>query len=181
MPKSIIDSEYEYDEKTWVVSVVNSGGNLGGHAMIIVEGLDSSPSFHAKPFIGQYDMKATPVEMESSLNTKGRITDIRCFEGEKAGREYKDKAGKKYPSRSCYLSPLNCKAMIQDIKAEQKVCESAREGKNDYPLYQYLGANSFFTDTGMGHNCQSWCSAKLAIAGYDDGHKKKPPSSCVIA
>jgi hypothetical protein len=172
MRSSRVKENYEFNTEIWVVSVLNTGSKLGGHAMIVVEGIQrNSHSLYDQLFIGQYDIRATLDEFQdSSLNSKGKITEIKCHEGFEYKREYK-----MYTSKCHYVTPLKAKEMIASIKEDQAVCERASHGKGDYPSFQYLGTNHLLSETNMGDNCASWCLKKLAIAGIGDGSGKSKP------
>ena len=104
---SRISPSFDYDEQTWVVSIINTEtwDITGGHSAIVVEGLeDNSLSIYEKKvFIGQYDIGAS-AEVQSCINTEGIIHNIRCYENEKNTRNYEEL---KFPARSyCVLGTM---------------------------------------------------------------------------
>lgn len=179
--KSKVKSNYEFDEETWVVSVVNTGDKLPGHAIIVVEGIKLLDERGAKSaFITQYDIQAAlfPNEMQDSvLNKKGYIKEIRIFE---TSRDYK-----LYQSKSHYALPEKVKDMIASIEADKIICERASKNEPNYefPSYQLYG-EGFFGSKGKGDNCAGWCDKKLALAGIGNGTGKPKPkvvaSRCII-
>lgn len=197
MRKSKINSKFEYNEIKWVVSVLNTTGSLiGGHAAIVVEGVEEdSFSLNKKLFIGQYDISANSEEGDL-INPQGYITKIKCFENEENKRDYEKE---QCPSQSYYVTRLAAWRMIAFIKADrartaQAMENWARKGRNlkkgehepkeslivdlngnpIEPLkYQKLGKHhplvKLFYDADKGDNCAGWCLEKLAIAGIGDG------------
>lgn len=183
MPRSTVNNKYEFNSTIWVISVLNKGSKLGGHATIVVEGLQNNPmGFHNELFVGQYDINAVPFEdQKSRLNVKGAITKICCFES----NTYTNKQPySSYPSKSYLVGYQDAKAMIASIKEDKRICEQASRNEQEYPLYQYLGKKHFLADEEEGDNCASWCVSKLAVAGVGDRSAKSKPKvvvgSCVI-
>jgi len=199
MPKSTVNAKYEYSEDIWVVSVLNTDGVTagltgGGHVMITVEGIERvSTSIHPILYFRQCDILAMTTDEEkkedkSYINTKGRITSVRCFSTQKADYDYSKPLSKSY-----YVDPLKAKAMIASILADKDICDRAAQGDVDvegnrveYPLYQRVGTNHFLSETGMGENCASWAIRHLAVAGIDKTStmskpKKVAGAGCVIS
>lgn len=173
MAKSKIDITKQFNEEVWVVSVLNTGDKLGGHAMIVVEGMQKNSGFHSQLFVGQYDILAVPTENQDAvINKKGCITDVRCFEADQCQRSYEE-----YASKSYFIDPNEAKKMIISIKKDKEICDKAKRGEGEYPLYQYVGTIHPLSDTGMGHNCASWCVEKLKEGGINlDVSFAKPKS-----
>lgn len=73
---SVIDGEKRFNEDTWVVSIVNTTKKLflGGHAAIVVEGIDENHEM----FLGQYEIFSGAEEEQSGVNEKGVIVNIEC-------------------------------------------------------------------------------------------------------
>lgn len=61
MPKSQL-SDYEFDKDNWVISIFNSGSWMGGHGMMVIEGVQNTVD--EKLFIVQCDIRAKVVERE---------------------------------------------------------------------------------------------------------------------
>jgi len=177
MPRSAVNTkkDYEFTTDRWLVTVLNTGSPFAGHAMIVVEGMESKiPNFFEQQlFVGQYDINALLEVDESStvnINRKGKITTVRCFETNQYTREYKQ-----YTSRSEYVTSVQAKAMIASIKEDRDVCESAQRGECEFPNFQLVGSNHFLSELDMGDNCASWCLKKLAVAGIGDGSGLSKP------
>lgn len=90
MPKSRINSDQEYDQKTWIISILNTTDILIGHSALVVEGLETDPtSIYPRAFLGQYDISTVDDGKDegtcagsSFLNNTGFITKIKCFENQ---------------------------------------------------------------------------------------------------
>lgn len=194
---SRITPNFEYDEKIWVVSIINTKPKdiTGGHSALIVEGLENNSLsiYDRTTFIGQYEISAA-AEEESCVNTMGIITKIKCYENEENTRNYEEL---KFPGRSYYVSRDDAKKMIQSIKEDAKRVEKGMQNrsielKNEeikspehkLPLhldgegkpvtcmpYQKLDEShpwvKLFGDTEAGRNCTGWCISKMEVAGID--------------
>jgi len=209
MPKSKVNAhcEEDYNEQYWLISIINTGDKSGGHAALVVEGMESNPpNFFLKNFIGQYDIAANAEEQQSnSLNTKGYITKIKCFEDEQNKRDYEQAH---YPARTYKVPRDKARAMIAAIKRDAEYTRLAMEnmdkekhGDVNYhrdattgeiirPFsFQYLGSThplvKFFGNADDGNNCAGWCLAKLTEeAGIEDADflpkPKKVAGQCTI-
>ncbi len=189
MPASVINDKFNVTKDEWVVSIINTGSKFGGHAAIIVEGveIDEKHPFFQKVFVNQYDIAANAEEEQgSSLNTKGYITKIKSFEYEENKRDYQEK---KFPGESKYVEPLAVKRMIDSIKKDAIRTERAMENisrktrgeplildEKNIPIepfrFQYLGKNhplvKIFGNTTEGNNCAGWCLEKFSVANIGD-------------
>jgi len=189
MGKSIINNEFEYDEQTWIVTVLNTGSKFGGHSIIVVEGLKTN-SIHnrVENFIGQYDIKFTKYAIQdSSFNTKGYVSSVDIFENTKSERHYGDHTAKSYcvdagKAQEMILSikkdqdkihQLN--AMITNGSVAQDAIDSVFIKQYGFLEYQLIGKSSVLADEGAGDNCAGWTLAKLAVAGIGDGNGKPIP------
>ncbi len=190
MPASVINNKFNVSKDEWVVSIINTGSKSGGYAAIVVEGIetDEKYSLFQQAFINQYDITAQPdPEQSGSLNIKGYINQVRCYEGAENKRDYQ---GKKFPGESKYAEPLAVKRMIDSIKKDAVHTERAMENisrkarseplildEKNIPIepfrFQYLGKNhplvKIFGNTTEGNNCASWSLEKLSIANIGDG------------
>jgi len=93
MPKSKVNPhcKEEFNEEKWLISIINTGSKSGGHAALVVEGMETDLSKPLFPsvFIGQYDIAANAEEkQDSSINTKGYVTKIKVYENEACTRDY---------------------------------------------------------------------------------------------
>lgn len=205
MRKSIIDEAMSYNEEIWVVSVINTGEKLFGHAAITVEGIKIGPAYpdSLKIFINHYDIRAQEYEQnnfrifDKISNKKGYIHEITCDEEDKNKRHYKQK---KYPGHSWMVSAIEAQKMIDAIHEDQKHTKKAVENQlrildNKDPLYfdengkpigflqyQRLGNDHpfvlLFGNTTAGQNCADWCDRKLKNhLGIDNGGMSKPKVS----
>ena len=154
---SQIEPSWEIREKSWVVSLLNSGSKIGGHAVIVVEGIQNN-----RVWVGQYDITAsaviettTDIVQDSLGNTPGYIDQIRIFEGDKYGRDYSN-----FSSKSWTADPEKVAHMITKIKEMQarlpdEKIPFQKAGSKRWP---YFGGNG-------GDNCVTWAEKQLAIAG----------------
>jgi len=119
MPRaqSRVNPKEEFNEKKWLISVVNTGSRFSGHSVLVVEGFkpesDNNQFFTQEPklFIGRYDIIAMiDSEQESSINTKGYIKEVRITE-ENSYREVLTRDYTKFSSKS-YLVDFNRIAKI---------------------------------------------------------------------
>lgn len=188
--KSRFNPEIEFNEKQWIISVINTGngtiGKLTGHSAIIVEGVESkAPSFHSKLFVGFYDIRAALYDEPSSsidINPKGYISSITTDEQDdyRAGLDYS-----KFQAVSAAVDVVKAKAMIASIKDDYLITDNANKGIGKHLPYQFVGMDAIFSNADAGHNCASWCADKLEIAGIGNGSGKKPEmlagGSCVLS
>jgi hypothetical protein len=84
---SAISSGYRYNEQMWVVSILNTGARLGGHSVLVVEGIRGNDVF-----LGSYDILARALPDQNgaglfssfeNINRKGYISQVRVFENTK--------------------------------------------------------------------------------------------------
>jgi len=164
MPVSKINPTLIFEQTSWFVSVLNTGDKLGGHSMLVIEGVEKLPdSIYSSLFIGQYDIKAEIYkDDEAVINSKGYISEVRCFETNKYTRDYSQ-----YPSKTYPIDPESARKMIDSIEEDQKVCLRAAKGEGEYRKYQLVGDKHPFSEIGMGVNCASWCIEKLEIGGIN--------------
>ena len=102
-------------------------GELYQSSQTSVEGIKkktSSDDFEL--FVGQYDIKAAPVEephfLSSVSNVKGIIHEIRIYEGNDYTRDYSKFSSKSYETRE--IDKVN--KMITKIKEEHQIIEEAK-------------------------------------------------------
>ena len=127
MPKSKVNPhcKEEFNEEKWLISIINTGSKSGGHAALVVEGMETDLSKPLFPsvFIGQYDIAANAEEkQDSSINTKGYITKIKVYENEECTRDYEKL---NYPAKSYIVSREQAKRMIIAIKQDRDRTEAA--------------------------------------------------------
>lgn len=204
MKTSKINSQFQFGEEIWCVSVINTGVKLGGHSVLVVEGLKRGVKNFPELFVGQYDIRARTFSPPKSVleNAKGLLTEVRCFEENEYKRNYSEYKGKSY-----LVTPNNVNQMIASIKADKEKVDKFMQELNkievedahnqdekltalfskeeNYLKYQQLGKHSVFTDPQEGDNCAGWCNEKLAVAGVGDGKEKPKPKissgECVIS
>lgn len=190
MPTSVIDTKFQYSEKLWVVSIINTGEKVFGHAAIVIEGIKKDPvkgGPFLKAFKNHYDIRAETELSEKGkgiierINEKGYISKVKCDEDDDNTRNYKKK---NYPAQSWISPAKNVKEMISAIHRDRLRTEKAKENQvkileGDEALhldqdgspyqfirYQRLGENhpfiKLFGDSDEGQNCAGWCSKKLS-------------------
>ncbi len=190
---SEVNESFHYNAEEWLVSVLNTGDKLGGHSIVVVEGLKkadiSSVSLqfepHLEKFVGQYEISAVSEDApSSSLNPKGYICNVKCTETKEVTRPG---GYKQFPSRSYKVDAEDASKMITSIKEDEQICLRARRGEGAYPPYQKLGTDHPFVrligNVNDGHSCASWCARKLEIAtgGKHNGAKPKiSAGQCLI-
>ena len=205
---SRINPKYIITPEKWVISVMNTGSILGGHSVMVIEGIGQYSErvglFGNGFFVNQYDIRAIVFESGSSSasNCKGIISEVRCFEGNEHTRDYS-----KFPAKSHYCDPNRAKEMIYSIHQDKQKVESfmkeihnienieTKEAQQErlaallssedkYLKYQTRGAHGILTKISDGDNCAGWCNEKLAIAGIGDGTQLPKPKiaagQCVI-
>ena len=189
MPNSNVNLKLEFNQNVWVVTLVNSvagtNGILGGHAVIVVEGINKDNRL----FQGEYDITANsfPEEQDSLQetlgNTLGVITKIRC-NPLPAHRQLTDAPTAAFhrdyatlPIKSWYVSPKLALDMITSIENDAKliddeVSSATKEGRNVQWPFKYQKAGSYRWNLwggNGGENCVTWAEKKLAIAGAGNG------------
>ena len=197
MPQSVYNKRFDFNLEKWVVTLINTkkgtGGVIGGHAKIVVEGvIREENSMNTKLFVGEYHiMEAGEGLGESCVpqalrNSQGNFG---VFFTETDKYALADEKYAEVSSRSGYALPDDVKKMILNIKNERDKIES---GEKD-AKFQYAGNKCFYSYNG-GHNCTSWAEEKLKIVGLEkellfDYIKAAPSShttsssqnSCVIS
>ncbi|OGO95711.1 MAG: hypothetical protein A3F41_03775 [Coxiella sp. RIFCSPHIGHO2_12_FULL_44_14] len=171
MPISKINPKKKFDAAVWLISIVNTGDKLTGHALLVIEGIQYSHTTHQKLFVGQYDIVAKMDKTDPSmLNKKGYIASIRIFEQGRYGRQYEH-----FPSKTYSIDPIDAKLIIRSIKEDHVLCQQAAKGEIEYPKFQLVGDKHLFSKIGMGDNCASWCMKKLKAGGITiDALMSKP-------
>jgi hypothetical protein len=167
---SCVNKGFAFDANTWAVSLLNSGSNLVGHAIILVEGIKDQALF-----VGQYDMKAKVVLEETGSiqnlmkNYQGVINQIDIHEASTYGRDYSS-----MPGRTWHGTAEKVDQMIKNIHQMRNILESSiKQGVYPYK-YQGAGSESVLPGNG-GDNCVTWAEKKLAIAGLGNGVKPLDP------
>lgn len=206
MPKSQINSDFEFNEKKWVISILNTTPRdiIQGHSAIVIEGLVKDPLSISglKPILIQYDLTSAAEENQNSINTKGYITKIRRYgtteEDKEKGTENKRNYEElKFPAKSYRVETDAAKRMIDSIESDRHRTEQAMEnwsrassgqepirGEDGEPVrplrYQKLGKHhpivELFGVNSHGDNCAGWCIEKLSVAGIGDGTDKPKPA-----
>jgi hypothetical protein len=159
---SRIKPEWNITEGSWVVSLLNTGSKIGGHAVIVVEGYQDNHLW-----VGQYDIKAiataekvADVVQNSIGNTQGYIYKIDIFEKEIYGRDYSS-----FASQSWTASPDDVRAMIQEIHQQKELLEEGKRVGNLVFPFQTAGCKRLSILGGNGaDNCVTWAEKYLAIA-----------------
>lgn len=187
MPQSKVNPTFEFNESKWVVSLINTGDKLGGHAKIIVEGITTESikktenhTFFSKDnnsnlFVAEYHiMEALEANEQFQENPKYShipqfLKNTQCkYVIRWTERDYyKEDKGKQYSqshSQSWYTPPEAVWAMIKDIKEESQRCDNREQDAE----FQYAGKWCLYSYNG-GHNCTTWAEEKLAIAGVGNG------------
>jgi hypothetical protein len=156
-------SGWEITEQASVVSLLNTGSKLTGHALIVVEMVKNNIIF-----VGQYEVKGKYVVDETmgdfvqrtTGNAQGYIAKIEVFENGEYTRDYSG-----YSHKSWYATPDNVQLMIQSIKTAKQTLEQAME-RGEFPYkYQTAGSNRWWLLGGNGgESCVTWAEKQLAIA-----------------
>lgn len=171
MPNSKLNTSLEFNEKKWVVSLVNTTygvkGLYGGHAKIIVEGItkkDPITQFGRELFIAEYHiMEANRIPSENWIPQCFRNTKCNYLVILKEENNYNDRQDVQYSevsSKSWHVTPASVRKMIENIKQEKESIENSQKEAD----FQYAGNWCFYSYKG-GHNCTTWAEEKLAIAG----------------
>lgn len=161
MLKSQIQPSWDILEQSWVVSLLNTGSKIGGHAVIVVEGIKNN-----RIWVGQYDIKAIAVIekatdlVQSSIgNIPGYINRIDIFERDSYGRDYSQ-----YSAKSWMASPEKIEIMITKIKEAKE-----RLNNEDAPFQAAGNKRSLILGGNGGHNCVTWAEEQLTHAGIGNG------------
>lgn len=181
MPFSKIFKDKSFDERTWIVSIVNTSRSLFGHSVLVIEAvMPSSASLQ----VIHFDIFARPngSPHDNFLNRKGLITEIRRSEGYRVNQDGTEYLYSERPSKSYRGEPENVLLMINSIEEDAGKCN-----RGEFIPFQLLGKNhpwvSLFGDPNLGHNCASWCAEKLEIAKIKTNSyltSSKPPRRCTI-
>jgi hypothetical protein len=158
-------SGWEFSEKSWVVSLLNTGSKVTGHAMIVVEGIENDTLF-----VGQYEVYSkiivdetiSDVMQRTIGNSQGYISKIRVIEN--FGEFTRDYG--QYSHKCWYAMPEDVRKMILSIKNAQQLIEQAIENHEDLPFkYQTAGSNRLSILGGNGgDSCVTWAESQLVIA-----------------
>jgi len=166
--KSKYDSNLEFDENEWVVSLINTKSGIssiyGGHAKIVVEGLKRSNTLIKELFVAEYHiMEAERMPEETWIPQALRNTQCKYAVLFKEDNKY-NRTNQQYAetqSRSHGgIKPADAMKMIQDIKQEKQNIDSGQIA----PDFQYAGEWCLYSYQG-GHNCTTWAEKKLDIIG----------------
>ncbi len=174
MPMSKYDDRYEFNERKWVVTLINTKkgieGVFGGHAKIVVEGVQAARNgspVGSQLFFGEYHiMEAEHVLKESWIPQAFRNTKCAYSVIFREPHNY-DLPDEKYAeisSKSWIASANLAREMITNIKNEE--CE-INTGKK-ISKFQYAGNYCLYSYKG-GHNCTSWAEEKLALVEVGNG------------
>lgn len=190
--ESIINPPLTLMKEKWMASLINSVGGtdgiIGGHAVIVIEGILSN----GKRFFGEYDITANADPAQQSLlqnllgNTQGFITNIRCnpsadirkSENPVAAQPKRDYSKISPHSKvSWYVTPQEANKIIEGIENDAAILENAKriareQNKEvDWPFKYQKGGKSRLGIFGSneGHNCVTWCEEKLALGNIVNG------------
>lgn len=167
---SHVSSGWDFSETCWVVSLLNTGSALTGHAMIVVEGIENN-----RLFIGQYEVRSKiiidqtigDVMQRTMGNAQGYIAEIRVIENfDEYTRDYKD-----YSHKSWYATPEKVRIMIDTVKDASQAIKNAIENGEDLPFkYQAAGSSRFWLLGGNGgESCVTWAEKQLKLAEVGNG------------
>ena len=164
---SCVKEGWDYTEGKWIVSLLNTGGKLSGHAVIVVERVES-----AIPSVSQYDLKSKMIVDETygdtvqrtTGNAQGYIAEIRVIPN--ITRDYKN-----YPGKCWYAEPADVKKMIDSIEKAKKEIEEGHD-RGVLPKYQSGGSERWWWLGGnRGDNCVTWAEKQLIVANIkNEGH-----------
>ena len=173
MPLSQVAKEpnYNFDNKNWVVSLIATGTKIGGHAKIIVEGVNDSQEWlenkndnpnRSTTYVAEYHIipDANPELANATIPPALRNTQARFGVFYTERPEYKQNKGSQYQqatSRSYCISKDRAMAMIRAIKREKLEADHLAKDYQYAGRYRWVGGNG-------GHNCVTWAEEKLAIA-----------------
>jgi len=170
--KSKVNPEYDFDNQRYVVHLINTGDALGGHLVILVEGLKNDGSL----FVRQFDIRArertetTQDTLQSTLgNTQGYISAILTHKQYRPGFNYSQKSHSPQP---WYATPEAVKRMRTSIKDKQRQLNDAldengklKEGKEPPFKWQMAGSRRWWGLGGNGgDNCVTWSQRELIEA-----------------
>lgn len=165
--KSVVDGNKNYSKEAWVVSLIHHGDLFGGHAEIVVEGINEDNSIYFKAFhiIPAFYNGEDPSKSYLPMifnNAKGEA-NIFIVENAQALSEYISECQRK---RSWYRYPEQAQKMINNIVIEKQKCDE------DKVLFQYAGTESFWSSsTERRFNCIDWCKSKLLVADINIENK----------
>lgn len=166
MRKSQVNARFEFDEDIWVVSVLNTGAATGGHAILVVEGMQA-----AQLFVGQYDIRAQGSPAPgSSVNIIGQINNVFIRES----NNYSYPGGYQKLSSQSFTMDARCFPDLKaSILADKDITDKANTSGSGHIKYELVGSKGvlhalFGSDYG-GINCAEWCQRKLKVIGLDAG------------
>lgn len=167
------DTRYTFNEDRWIVSMLATGDKTGGHAKIVVEGLNNDTGWltdkgnnptGSNLFIAEYHIIPDTNPFIQNSIIPPALINTKCKFGiyftERS--EYKADKIKQYAestSKSWRINKERAMRMINAIKKEQ----ADYDLKYNYQAYQFAGKYRIF-GSNDGHNCDTWCEEKLAIA-----------------
>lgn len=161
----------ELSQNMWVVSLMNTGSALTGHAVIVAEGIQENGDL----FWGQYevygkiivDQRVADVVQRTTGNAQGYIAQINVRES--TGPYTRDCTS--FSRKSWTVDPENVQRMIESIKNAQTLTEQANANNEEPPFkYQTAGSGRFSWLGGNGgNNCTTWAEEQLAQAGIGNG------------
>lgn len=167
---SRVSSGWEFSEQAWVVSLLNTGSVLTGHAVIVVEGIENNTVF-----VGQYEVSSKiivdqtvgDVMQRTMGNAQGYIAEIRVIEN--VGKYTRNYEG--YTHKSWYATPENVRIMIDSVKGASEAIKYAIESGEDLPYkYQTAGSSRFWLLGGNGgESCVTWAENQLKLAQIGNG------------
>lgn len=200
MKFSMIDHRLKLTEEQWVVSLVNTADTdnlkerLGGHAKIIIEGIE-----HGEFFLGEYHIFEVPTDAPLTFFQRATTYLPYCMQNiphayrviVKEFRKESDIPRKKVAEHrqinaqknylSWEISKTSTMQMVRVIKQEKADIE--REFRPTQSLLQHFGPHSIFsvrhseqTETGVSskpyithhHNCITWTKERLELAGIEN-------------
>ena len=177
--RSKVDGASVFDDDLYAVSLLNMGAKLGGHSVIVVEGLRRTEAMFPELFVGQYDIRAEalPGQPDGSLaNVKGYITAVIVRETNEYAKTDRYDVEERYrnATSSTWIVPrLEVLKMIADIKTRSVEIKALYDaGRYDeLPHYQKFGSRAAKNDHNSAatpaENCTTWCINELKIAGVE--------------
>ncbi len=178
---SRVNPKWDFDKQKWMVSLVNTGTVLGGHAIIVVEGVKENGNLFVRQFdilAREYTITNADAFQKSLGNVQGYISKIRIFKTYNNSIEYSQ-----YSSENWYASPQEVKDMRRSIKVKQRTIAQVTtedgvllEGREPPYKYQMAGSKRLWIFGGnQGDNCVTWALKEIVQANIlknGDGGKK---------
>ncbi len=138
MLKSKLDTSCSFGEEHWVVSVVNFGPRVAGHAMIIVEGVvQNDKTNELELFVGQYDIKdgnkssssrsSSGTSSSSSTTTSSSSTSSNSSSSTSSRSDSSSSSDNKSSSSSSNKMPSGAAGHISDVR-----CIEGNKHTRDY-------------------------------------------------